>query len=243
MANLVPTIGDFQAAFKVFRKEQAQQLQEANCSQHMNEKAEAFEPSDFLDLEEDFNHSCKNEDADDQAYNFNIVKTGPSIRREYADSFPSNPPCIRGLHLDHNSTVIQTHPQETMTPKKSRKRKAERALKYAFLTRSETDILEDGYKWRKYGKKFVKNSPNPRNYYRCSDSNCDVKKTVERDAHDKGIVITSYLGRHNHESPCVVYYIGKPETLQLPCRPTASPILQHISPVYSYVPESFEQHQ
>nr|ADE76446.1 unknown [Picea sitchensis] len=77
-------------------------------------------------------------------------------------------------------------------------------------------------------------------YYRCSDSNCDVKKTVERGAHDKGIVITSYLGRHNHERQCVIYYIGKPETYQ---QPTASTILQHISPVCSYVPESFEQHQ
>ena len=53
-----------------------------------------------------------------------------------------------------------------------------------------------------------------RSYYRCSDSNCDVKKTVERDAHDKGIVITTYLGNHNHESPTVIYYIGRPEMHQ-----------------------------
>ncbi|KAF8715685.1 hypothetical protein HU200_026625 [Digitaria exilis] len=32
----------------------------------------------------------------------------------------------------------------------------------AFRTRSEIEILDDGYKWRKYGKKSVKNSPNPR---------------------------------------------------------------------------------
>jgi hypothetical protein len=24
------------------------------------------------------------------------------------------------------------------------------------------DVLDDGYRWRKYGKKMVKNSPNPR---------------------------------------------------------------------------------
>jgi len=29
--------------------------------------------------------------------------------------------------------------------------------------RSDDDeVLDDGYKWRKYGKKSVKNSPNPR---------------------------------------------------------------------------------
>lgn len=32
----------------------------------------------------------------------------------------------------------------------------------AFRTESEVEILDDGYKWRKYGKKMVKNSPNPR---------------------------------------------------------------------------------
>ena len=28
--------------------------------------------------------------------------------------------------------------------------------------KSEMDVVDDGYKWRKYGKKMVKNSPNPR---------------------------------------------------------------------------------
>ena len=31
-----------------------------------------------------------------------------------------------------------------------------------FRTKSEVEILDDGFKWRKYGKKSVKNSPNPR---------------------------------------------------------------------------------
>ncbi|KAM0932458.1 putative transcription factor WRKY family [Dioscorea sansibarensis] len=31
-----------------------------------------------------------------------------------------------------------------------------------FRTKSEVENLDDGYKWRKYGKKSVKNSPNPR---------------------------------------------------------------------------------
>jgi len=34
--------------------------------------------------------------------------------------------------------------------------------KVAFKTKSEVEILDDGYRWRKYGKKMVKNSPNPR---------------------------------------------------------------------------------
>jgi len=31
-----------------------------------------------------------------------------------------------------------------------------------FRTKSEVEILDDGFKWRKYGKKSVKNSPNLR---------------------------------------------------------------------------------
>jgi hypothetical protein len=37
-----------------------------------------------------------------------------------------------------------------------------RTERIAFRTKSEIEILDDGYKWRKYGKKSVKNSPNPR---------------------------------------------------------------------------------
>lgn len=32
----------------------------------------------------------------------------------------------------------------------------------AFRTKSELEVLDDGYKWRKYGRKKMKNSPYPR---------------------------------------------------------------------------------
>jgi len=73
-----------------------------------------------------------------------------------------------------------------------------RKKKIAFKTRSDVDVLDDGYRWRKYGKKMVKNSPNPRNYYRCSREGCQVKKRVERARDDARFVITTYDGVHNH---------------------------------------------
>nr|QFI57462.1 WRKY67 [Glycyrrhiza glabra] len=75
-----------------------------------------------------------------------------------------------------------------------------------FRTRSELEIMDDGYKWRKYGKKAVKNSPNLRNYYKCSSEGCSVKKRVERDRDDSSYVITTYDGVHNHESPFTSHY-------------------------------------
>ncbi|OEL28036.1 putative WRKY transcription factor 56 [Dichanthelium oligosanthes] len=79
------------------------------------------------------------------------------------------------------------------------KKKASRP-RFAFQTRSETDILDDGYRWRKYGQKAVKNSKYPRSYYRCTHHTCNVKKQVQRLARDEGIVVTTYEGVHNH--PC-----------------------------------------
>ncbi|KAA0048801.1 hypothetical protein IC582_012091 [Cucumis melo] len=76
-----------------------------------------------------------------------------------------------------------------------------REPRFCFQTRSDVDVLDDGYKWRKYGQKVVKNSLHPRSYYRCTHSNCRVKKRVERLSEDCRMVITTYEGRHNH-SPC-----------------------------------------
>ncbi|KAI3441761.1 WRKY domain-containing protein [Psidium guajava] len=70
----------------------------------------------------------------------------------------------------------------------------------AFQTRSVDDILDDGYRWRKYGQKAVKNSVHPRSYYRCTHHTCNVKKQVQRLAKDMSIVVTTYEGIHNH--PC-----------------------------------------
>ncbi|KAK1581691.1 hypothetical protein Q3G72_008132 [Acer saccharum] len=72
--------------------------------------------------------------------------------------------------------------------------------RHVFRTKSEVDTLEDGYRWRKYGQKGVKNSPYTRSYYRCTASRCPVKKRVERDIIDPSNVITTYEGVHNHRS-------------------------------------------
>ncbi|XP_062188657.1 probable WRKY transcription factor 57 [Phragmites australis] len=82
--------------------------------------------------------------------------------------------------------------------KKGQKRA--RQPRFAFMTKSEIDHLEDGYRWRKYGQKAVKNSPFPRSYYRCTNSKCTVKKRVERSSDDPSVVITTYEGQHCHHT-------------------------------------------
>ncbi|PWA54597.1 DNA-binding WRKY [Artemisia annua] len=66
---------------------------------------------------------------------------------------------------------------------------------------SEVDILDDGYRWRKYGQKVVKGNPNPRSYYKCTTTGCPVRKHVERASDDLKSVLTTYEGKHNHAIP------------------------------------------
>ncbi|KAE8723902.1 putative WRKY transcription factor 24 [Hibiscus syriacus] len=82
--------------------------------------------------------------------------------------------------------------------KKKGGNKKMRKPRYAFQTRSQVDILDDGYRWRKYGQKAVNNNKFPRSYYRCTHQGCNVKKQVQRLTTDEGIVETTYEGMHSH---------------------------------------------
>ncbi|CAK8532196.1 unnamed protein product [Lathyrus sativus] len=61
---------------------------------------------------------------------------------------------------------------------------------------------EDGYNWRKYGQKQVKGSEFPRSYYKCTHSNCPVKKKVER-SHEGHITEIIYKGNSKANKPAV----------------------------------------
>ncbi|KAK3137887.1 hypothetical protein QOZ80_5AG0361730 [Eleusine coracana subsp. coracana] len=99
-----------------------------------------------------------------------------------------------GSAADHNC-------KRSSKEEKKKKKKTARQPRVAFKTKSEVDHLEDGYRWRKYGQKAVKNSSYPRSYYRCTAARCGVKKLVERSQQDPSSVITTYEGQHTHPNP------------------------------------------
>ncbi|KAK8618556.1 hypothetical protein V6N13_132544 [Hibiscus sabdariffa] len=115
--------------------------------------------------------------------------------------------CEEDSDNNKNKQPKESDDGDKESPKKGNKagkRKGERKQKeprFAFMTKSEVDHLEDGYRWRKYGQKAVKNSPFPRSYYRCTTQKCTVKKRVERSYQDPSTVITTYEGQHNHPLP------------------------------------------
>ncbi|KAL3502920.1 hypothetical protein ACH5RR_037369 [Cinchona calisaya] len=126
-------------------------------------------------------------------------------------SFSSNETGIEEESSKSNTADLRTKGSEDGDDKskkssKPRKKgeKKPKEQRFAFMTKSEIDHLEDGYRWRKYGQKAVKNSPFPRNYYRCTSQKCTVKKRVERSFQDPSIVITTYEGQHNHHCPATL---------------------------------------
>ncbi|KAF6997854.1 hypothetical protein CFC21_014026 [Triticum aestivum] len=94
---------------------------------------------------------------------------------------------------------------EKKKTKEGKREKKPRGSRVAFATKSEVDHLDDGYRWRKYGQKAVKNSSFPRSYYRCTAAQCGVKKLVERSQQDPSTVVTTYEGRHAHPSPVAAH--------------------------------------
>ncbi|XP_006651653.1 WRKY transcription factor WRKY24-like [Oryza brachyantha] len=61
---------------------------------------------------------------------------------------------------------------------------------------------EDGYEWKKYGQKFIKNIQKNRSYFRCREQRCGAKKKVEWHPHDPSLNLrVVYDGAHQHGSP------------------------------------------
>ncbi|WCJ36288.1 WRKY DNA-binding protein 75 [Euphorbia peplus] len=113
-------------------------------------------------------------------------------------SSPSSSSEMPNSSMSHDHLVNPETIRGSSSGSEMKKNGKEKKHRYAFQTRSQVDILDDGYRWRKYGQKTVKDSIFPRSYYKCTHSGCNVKKQVQRSSKDEEIVITTYDGNHNH---------------------------------------------
>ncbi|KAA8516412.1 hypothetical protein F0562_016705 [Nyssa sinensis] len=90
--------------------------------------------------------------------------------------------------------------------------------KYTLKIKSCGNVMaDDGYKWRKYGQKSIKNSPNPRSYYRCTNPRCGAKKQVERSTDDPDTFIITYEGLHLHFA-YPYFLMGQPQHVNPPAK-------------------------
>lgn len=132
-----------------------------------------------------------------------------SLRGEAMAMYQETPIKLEPDEKEAAAAAVEMDPSSEISKKKPSKprkkgQKRNREPRVALVTKSEIEHLEDGFRWRKYGQKAVKNSPYPRSYYRCTNSKCSVKKRVERSADDPSMVVTTYEGQHNHHSPAVL---------------------------------------
>ncbi|CAJ2631899.1 unnamed protein product [Trifolium pratense] len=134
-----------------------------------------------------------------EVLNSNSISQQPATPNSSSISSASS----EAINDEQTKTVDQANNQlnKQLKAKKTTNQKRQREARIAFMTKSEVDHLEDGYRWRKYGQKAVKNSPFPRSYYRCTSVSCNVKKHVERSLNDPTIVVTTYEGKHTHPNP------------------------------------------
>ncbi|KAL6508174.1 hypothetical protein OROHE_021716 [Orobanche hederae] len=78
----------------------------------------------------------------------------------------ANDHLLYNINYDNIITCAETTDTTRSSMGVRKMKKAEKKVKkprYAFQTRSQVDILDDGYRWRKYGQKNVKNNNFPRN--------------------------------------------------------------------------------
>ncbi|RZR95313.1 hypothetical protein BHM03_00024145 [Ensete ventricosum] len=82
---------------------------------------------------------------------------------------------------------------------KKRKNREKRTVRVPVVCSRDADLPADEYSWRKYGQKFIKGSPYPRGYYKCSSvKGCPARKHVDRAADDPSMLILTYEGVHRH---------------------------------------------
>ncbi|EEF31402.1 probable WRKY transcription factor 49 [Ricinus communis] len=118
------------------------------------------------------------------------VYSGPTIHDiENALSFTAS-------HKDHSQAISQA--RISILEKGLGLSKTDNNKYTLKLKTCGNGMADDGYKWRKYGQKSIKNSPFPRSYYRCTNPRCSAKKQVERSSEDQDTLVITYEGLHLH---------------------------------------------
>ncbi|XP_062208218.1 probable WRKY transcription factor 49 [Phragmites australis] len=162
------------------------------------------------------------------------VYSGPTISDiESALSFTGAGDQLVVDGRNYNSSPVVFSPEKVLS-------KMENKYTLKIKTSGNNGPAEDGYKWRKYGQKSIKNSPNPRSYYRCTNPRCNAKKQVERAMDEPDTLVVTYEGLHLHYtySHFLHHHQQQGGSLSVPKKPKLHPRCPPISPDHIHIPTS-----
>ncbi|KAJ0054170.1 hypothetical protein Pint_01207 [Pistacia integerrima] len=89
-----------------------------------------------------------------QTHHFDAQNIGNESKAEYKSQYPDN------TNISDSGITSHSSGSEVKANSKG-ENKGLKKHRYAFQTRSQIDILDDGYRWRKYGQKTVKSGKFP----------------------------------------------------------------------------------
>ncbi|KAI5076506.1 hypothetical protein GOP47_0008571 [Adiantum capillus-veneris] len=117
-------------------------------------------------------------------------------------SYQLNVPAARGggqslLNMGQEASVLQQH-LEALNHQQATQGVQGSEDYVSFLVENGTPTIDDGYVWRKYGQKNIKDKMYPRAYFRCAQPDCPIKKQIESSTDVQGSVLITYYGRHHH---------------------------------------------
>ncbi|KAJ7521743.1 hypothetical protein O6H91_19G066000 [Diphasiastrum complanatum] len=109
------------------------------------------EPPGSASTPDSFMYPSSSEDSDDASNK----DDGAACHKESKRMILAKP-------SDETTDIVESKKPTRKVQKKAIKR--QRGPRYAIRTRSHVEVMDDGYRWRKYGQKAVKNSPFPRRF-------------------------------------------------------------------------------
>ncbi|CAL9104037.1 unnamed protein product [Musa textilis] len=90
----------------------------------------------------------------------------------------------------------------------------------------QPSMPEDGYRWNKYGQKYIKNVGKIRSYYRCRRKECTARKRLEWSPANPTILRVVYDGTHDHRPPSDVEQVRSVDVNQYELR---NQVLGHLN--------------
>ncbi|GKC21938.1 probable WRKY transcription factor 40 [Tanacetum coccineum] len=147
--------------------------------------------------------------------NKNLMKMVKEMYKDYnllqnrlSDYMIKNPPQLANKKksdtiINENSNSNSSNETTCKNPTNIQQTRPKISKVFVRVEASDTSlVVNDGYKWRKYGQKVTRDNPYPRAYFKCSYApTCPVKKKVQRSMYDQTIVVATYEGEHNHQYP------------------------------------------